>query len=128
MHGGKKKQPSLNKTVLKAQRKTQEIKELPDNDILDRCLLVMVNEAARCLDEGIVRSPADLDLAMIMGTGFPPFKGGLLHYADAIGGKEIIKRLHHLRKLYGSRFEVAPALLAYAEAGGFYRTGTGSRS
>jgi hypothetical protein len=45
----------------------------------------MVNEAAFCLEDGIVRDPARLDLAMIFGTGFPPFRGGLLRWADALG-------------------------------------------
>lgn len=95
-------------------------KELSDQDILDRCLLIMINEAARCLDEDIVDNAAELDLAMIMGTGFPPFRGGLLRYADSLGTRELIKRMQHLHNSTGERFMPAPALLAYAEAGGFY--------
>ena len=45
----------------------------------------MINEAAFCLEDGIVADPAKLDLAMIFGTGFPPFRGGLLRHADAVG-------------------------------------------
>jgi 3-hydroxyacyl-CoA dehydrogenase/enoyl-CoA hydratase/3-hydroxybutyryl-CoA epimerase len=48
------------------------------NDIIDRCILTLVNEASKCLDEGRVRTPEDVDLAMIMGFGFPPFKAGYL--------------------------------------------------
>ncbi len=114
----KSKKRKLNKAVLKLQGNV--VNELSDDDIRDRCIYVMINEAARCMDEGIVESPADLDLAMIMGTGFPPFRGGLLRYADHIGLKNVVKRLHSLQSSFGSRFEVAPALLAYSEAGTFY--------
>ena len=115
-----KKKRALNKTAQKAQLKFKQDRELSDEDIRDRCLFVMVNEAARCLDEGIVASPGELDLAMIMGTGFPPYRGGLLQYADKVGLKHIIKRMHDF-KYCGKRLEVAPALLAYSEAGGFYK-------
>jgi 3-hydroxyacyl-CoA dehydrogenase / enoyl-CoA hydratase / 3-hydroxybutyryl-CoA epimerase len=60
---------------------------------VDRMVLLMVNEAARILDEKIVATAGELDLAMIMGTGFPPFRGGLLRYADTIGVKAIVARL-----------------------------------
>ena len=80
----------------------------------------MINEAARCLDEGIVASPGELDLAMIMGTGFPPFRGGLLRYADYVGVDKIVQRMRDIKGC-GQRFEVAPALLAIAQTGSFYQ-------
>jgi len=55
------------------------------DEYLKRMIYVMVNEAARCLEEGVVGDPGDIDIGMIFGTGFPPFRGGLLHYADYIG-------------------------------------------
>lgn len=55
------------------------------DEYLKRMIYIMVNEAARCLEEGVVDEPADIDAGMIFGTGFPPFRGGLLHYADHIG-------------------------------------------
>ena len=54
-------------------------------EIVDRVVLAMVNEAARCLEEGAVEGPAQLDLATVFGTGFAPFRGGVLSYADARG-------------------------------------------
>jgi 3-hydroxyacyl-CoA dehydrogenase / enoyl-CoA hydratase / 3-hydroxybutyryl-CoA epimerase len=89
--------------------------------IRDRCVLPMINEAARILDEGIARSPGDVDLAMITGTGFPPFRGGLLRYADRLGLDTVVSRLRALAAEHGERFEPAPFLVRKAEAGeGFY--------
>ncbi|MFP5285350.1 MAG: 3-hydroxyacyl-CoA dehydrogenase NAD-binding domain-containing protein, partial [Thermoanaerobaculia bacterium] len=69
----------------------------PDPDaIADRMVLPMVNEAARCLEEGIVRSAGDLDLALIVGTGFPPFRGGLCRWADQEGLGRLIATLERL--------------------------------
>lgn len=67
------------------------------NDILDRCVLLMVNEASLILSEGVCASPEDVDMGMIFGTGFPPFRGGLLQYADHRGVGAIVDRLSQLR-------------------------------
>lgn len=74
------------------------VASLTDEDIRDCVLFVMVNEAARCLDEKIVDNPAYLDLALIMGTGFPPFRGGLLHYADERGISTVVDSLNKFYK------------------------------
>ena len=98
-----------------------ERKELPEQDILDRALLAMVNEAARVLEDGIVQSAGDVDLGMITGTGFPPFRGGLLRWADAIGMQQVLRRLEELHAQHGARFEPAPLIRERAAAGrGFY--------
>jgi len=83
----------------------------PDAEaIRERCLLVMVNEAARALEEEVVAGPGDVDLAMIMGTGFPPFRGGLLRWADARGTARTLADLEALAARLGARFEPAPRL------------------
>ena len=74
----------------------------------------MINEAARTLEEGIVISAAEVDLAMIMGTGFPPFRGGLLRFADTIHPRGIVDRLEMLAEKHGPRFTPAPALTRLA--------------
>jgi 3-hydroxyacyl-CoA dehydrogenase/enoyl-CoA hydratase/3-hydroxybutyryl-CoA epimerase len=89
---------------------------LSDIDIIDRTILIMVNEAARCLDEKIVSSVAHLDLAMITGTGFPAYHGGLLKYADNRGLDNIVKRLNELAKTYGNRFVPCEYLLKLQKA------------
>ena len=83
----------------------------------DRTILAMVNEAARVLEDGIVPSAADVDLGMIMGAGFPPFRGGLLKYADDRGLHEILATLSALHDAQGSRFEPSALLARLAEAG-----------
>ncbi|MCC6785420.1 MAG: enoyl-CoA hydratase/isomerase family protein [Planctomycetes bacterium] len=70
--------------------------EMRDEEIVDRLVLTMVNEAARCLEEEVVASPRELDLATVLGTGFAPFRGGLLRYADARGLGEVRQRLDEL--------------------------------
>lgn len=90
---------------------------------VDRMVYIMVNEAARILDEKIVATAGELDLAMIMGTGFPPFRGGLLRYADTIGAAAIVARLEELEKKYGSRFTPSEALRRLAAGNAkFYDT------
>jgi 3-hydroxyacyl-CoA dehydrogenase/enoyl-CoA hydratase/3-hydroxybutyryl-CoA epimerase len=94
---------------------------LPQREIVDRCVLPMVNEAARILEEGIARSPGDVDLAMITGTGFPPFRGGLLRYADTVGVRTILAKLESFARALGPRYEPAPLLRQKADAqAGFY--------
>ena len=71
----------------------------------------MLNEAIKCLEENIVTDPRYLDMAMLMGIGFPPFEGGLLKYADNQGLKEICEQLETLSKQCGDRFKPAQLLV-----------------
>lgn len=90
------------------------------SEIVDRLVLPMVNEAARCLAEGIVEHPNQVDLAMIMGTGFPPFHGGLCRWADTQGLSAVRDGLVSLQQTVGERFRVSEALEDYLKRGGFY--------
>jgi len=86
-----------------------------------RLVLPMINEAAFCLEENVVASPAKLDLAMIFGTGFPPFRGGLLRHADAVGIEHVLAWLKELAERFGTRFLPAESLRVLGESGGrFY--------
>lgn len=91
--------------------------ELSDAQIVDRAILLMVNEAARCLDEGVVANAAYLDMAMIMGTGFPAFRGGLLRYADTRGIADVVESLGIMSKRWGAQFTPAEPLKAMAADG-----------
>jgi len=72
----------------------------------------MINEAALCLEEGVCREAADVDIGMIMGAGFPPFRGGLLRYADHLGADRIVTQLERFQeKVNPHRFKPAATLL-----------------
>lgn len=84
------------------------------HEIVDRCVLAMVNEAARCLEEGILRSPRDGDIGAVFGIGFPPFRGGPFRYIDAVGVDEMLSRLDTLDGRYPERFKPADLLVEMA--------------
>ena len=86
-------------------------------EILQRLVLGMVNEAARALGEGVVRSPRDGDIGAIFGFGFPPFRGGPLRYADDLGAERIVTDLERLTERYGARFAPSEVLREHARAG-----------
>ncbi len=104
-NGHRRPNPDIS-ALLDASREHDGVKAAPltDEEIVDRAILIMVNEAARCLDEHIVDDPEKLDMAMVMGTGFAPFRGGLLRYADERGVDRIRDRLDELADRYGDRF------------------------
>jgi 3-hydroxyacyl-CoA dehydrogenase/enoyl-CoA hydratase/3-hydroxybutyryl-CoA epimerase len=90
---------------------------LNGEEIRRRLVLVMINEAARTLGDGIVARAAEVDLGMIMGTGFPPFRGGLLRFADEQHPRAILERLRGLADSLGERFKPAPVLEELADSG-----------
>lgn len=79
-----------------------------------RLVLPMVNEAARLLSEGVTDSADAVDLGTVLGLGFAPFRGGLAHFADAVGTDAIVRRLESLASAHGSRFTPAPLLARLA--------------
>jgi 3-hydroxyacyl-CoA dehydrogenase/enoyl-CoA hydratase/3-hydroxybutyryl-CoA epimerase len=85
-------------------------------EIRRRLVVAMLNEAARILDDGIVTAARDVDLAMIMGTGFPPFRGGLMRFADTLHPRGVLDRVRALQDRYGDRFAPAPLLVRLAES------------
>lgn len=84
-------------------------------EIAVRCSLMMLNEAARCLDEGVIRSARDGDIGAIFGIGFPPFLGGPFRYMDHIGITRIVDMLNEYTDKYGDRFKPCERLLAMAK-------------
>lgn len=81
-----------------------------------RLVLPMINEAIRCLEERVCTA-ADVDLAVIAGLGFPQSKGGILHYADEVGGQLVLAELERLTTTYGERFWPSPLLKRMVAAG-----------
>jgi 3-hydroxyacyl-CoA dehydrogenase / enoyl-CoA hydratase / 3-hydroxybutyryl-CoA epimerase len=84
-------------------------------EIQDRTVLAMVNEAVRCLEEGVLRSARDGDVGAVFGLGFPPFRGGPFRYVDAESSEMIIRRLEKLNARLAPRFEPAGLLIEMAE-------------
>ncbi|WP_045495116.1 fatty acid oxidation complex subunit alpha FadJ [Vibrio hyugaensis] len=111
---GKKKE--VDKSVYKLLNLTPESK-LSDNDIALRCVLPMLNEAVRCLDDGIIRSPRDGDIGAIFGIGFPPFLGGPFRYMDQFGLKELVEKMNEFASKYGDRYAPCDGLLTRAGEG-----------
>ena len=86
----------------------------------ERCVYMMLNEAARCLDEGIVRNARDGDIGAIFGIGFPPFLGGPFQYMDKIGATTLVSKLSQWQAEFGERFTPCDALIKMAEQGESY--------
>lgn len=101
--------------------KKNEQDKTADDHIVDRLILPMINEAAYCLAEGVVKKPDEIDTAMIFGAGFPPYTGGLLRYADTEGIRIIVDKLEKLSASVGERFGPAELLSSMADSNkGFY--------
>jgi 3-hydroxyacyl-CoA dehydrogenase/enoyl-CoA hydratase/3-hydroxybutyryl-CoA epimerase len=121
IHGEKGKK-QVNPEIAAAAKKVRDQQRIAPRaiareEVLDRCLLTWVNEAAKCLEERVIAKAGFLDLAMVMGTGFPPQRGGPLHYADQLGAKEVVDRLNRLHQRQGLRFKPAESLVAMAARG-----------
>ncbi len=96
-------------------------RELPETEIQQRISLALINEAALCLQEGILRSARDGDIGAVMGIGFPPFRGGPFWYVDQVGVDEIVVQLRMLESRHGPRFAPAQILVDLAAQDGTFR-------
>ncbi|MGD9080176.1 MAG: 3-hydroxyacyl-CoA dehydrogenase NAD-binding domain-containing protein [Desulfobacterales bacterium] len=92
-------------------------REMSKDEIIDVMLSLGINEAALMIEEGICDRPQDMDLALIYGLGFPPYRGGILRYADKWGLKNVCQNLIDLEKQYGPRFKPADLIKEMAEKG-----------
>ena len=88
--------------------------DMPAVQIQQRTVLAMLNEAARCLSDGIIRSARDGDVGAVFGIGFPPFRGGPFRYMDSLGVKIVVQRLEDLNARFPGRYEPAEMLLEMA--------------
>lgn len=86
-------------------------------EMVQRMTYPMINEAAMCLAEGIVSRVDDIEIGMIFGTGFPPFRGGLMHYADSEGIEKIVNTLDHFAQKFGVRFKPCDYLMEMKKSG-----------
>jgi 3-hydroxyacyl-CoA dehydrogenase/enoyl-CoA hydratase/3-hydroxybutyryl-CoA epimerase/enoyl-CoA isomerase len=92
---------------------------ITDQDIIDRMMLPLLIECSRCLEEGIVNTPVEVDIALIYGLGFPPFRGGPFRYADAVGLEALCEKAARFAAL-GKLYEPTARMLQLAEAGAPY--------
>jgi 3-hydroxyacyl-CoA dehydrogenase/enoyl-CoA hydratase/3-hydroxybutyryl-CoA epimerase len=121
VHGGKR--PKINTSVqelLRGERSASLSQSLPAavraSEGRERMVLLMVNEAALGLSEGLAANAATIDLAMVMGTGWAPHRGGPLHYADDRGLGDVVQALTALAARHGRRFDPCPELKRRAQA------------
>ena len=111
------KKKEVDQTVYALTPHGKDRKRFDRYEMAERCVLQFVNEAVRCLGEGILRSPRDGDIGAIFGLGFPPFLGGPFRYVDAQGLGKILQRTEHYQERFGKRFTPAPLLIEYVKAG-----------
>ena len=87
------------------------------DEITNRLIFLMVNEAARCLEGNVVATPEDADFGMMMGTGFAPFRGGPLRFADHFGLKKLVEEMDALQGSAGEKFAACDLLREHAQRG-----------
>ncbi|HEY1489510.1 MAG TPA: 3-hydroxyacyl-CoA dehydrogenase NAD-binding domain-containing protein, partial [Verrucomicrobiae bacterium] len=115
----KEAKPNPNISIYAQSRNARAISR---GELQERMVFLMVNEAARCLEEQIVTDPADVDFAMIMGTGFAPFRGGPLRHSDTVGAARLVGAMNHLVASGTAHFEPCKLLAGKAEAGEYFYT------
>jgi 3-hydroxyacyl-CoA dehydrogenase/enoyl-CoA hydratase/3-hydroxybutyryl-CoA epimerase len=97
-------------------------KNLSAQEIAERCMLPLLNEAALCLEEQVIASTRDGDIGTVFGIGFPPFRGGPFRYMDTLGAGAILAKLKQYQQSFGERFTPAPSLEKMAQSNGrFYK-------
>ena len=116
--GKEKGRKEVDRTVYDLLPGGQKRSSPPREEIAERCVLQMVNEAAHCLGEKILRSPRDGDIGAVFGLGWPPFRGGPFRYVDSLGAARIVERLSAYHDRFGPRFAPAPMLAELARMGG----------
>src|SRR2546428_7985715 len=118
---GESKEKEVDRTVYELTAQGQKRSSPTTGEIAERCVLQMVNEAAHCLGEGVLRSARDGDVGAVFGLGWPPFRGGPFRYADSLGAARVVERLRAYEGRFGLRFAPAPMLVALSRSGGkFY--------
>ena len=108
------KKGSVDQTVYEIYAPGRGRSEMSKEEIQRRTVYAMLNEAVRCLADGIIRSPRDGDVGAVFGIGFPPFRGGPFRYMDTIGIDTLVEQLDELNDRFPGRFEPAPLLVQMA--------------
>ncbi|MEO1368521.1 MAG: 3-hydroxyacyl-CoA dehydrogenase family protein, partial [Acidobacteriota bacterium] len=98
-------------------------REIDDQEIIERTWMQMLNETARCIEDGIISNPNDIDIGVIFGFGFPPFRGGMLREADRLGVDYVVSRLETYADRHGDRLAPAQLLVDMAKKGEKFHEG-----
>tara|TARA_R110002072_G_scaffold302999_1_gene491026 strand:- start:56670 stop:58868 length:2199 start_codon:yes stop_codon:yes gene_type:complete len=122
--GGKAVHESVLRSIAELRKSSgaASVLRLSREAIAERLVFPVINEAAICLAEGVARRPEDIDLAMVFGTGFAPFRGGPLRYAQSIGIQKVVDGLQELAKTH-SHLAPSEALIDCARRGAFDNAG-----
>jgi 3-hydroxyacyl-CoA dehydrogenase/enoyl-CoA hydratase/3-hydroxybutyryl-CoA epimerase len=123
----KGKKDGVDETVYDLIPNAPSRRDFSADEIRERTVMAMLNEAARALEDGIIRSPRDGDIGAVFGIGFPPFRGGPFRYMDTLGIADVVKRLEALNVRFPGRYEPAPVLVQMARAGEKFYPGTGKQ-
>src|SRR5690606_22268433 len=115
LYGGKKK--GVDESIYELLGEGRTRKRFSPEEVQERLYLQMCNEAALCLQEGILRSPRDGDVGAVFGLGFPPFRGGPFRWMDTLGTQEVVRRLRIYEERIGHRFRPAQLLVDMAREG-----------
>jgi 3-hydroxyacyl-CoA dehydrogenase/enoyl-CoA hydratase/3-hydroxybutyryl-CoA epimerase len=120
-HRGKQRKPDPE--IVARLGLTRERRPSNPDVLSERMVLAMINEAAHCLEDGVVADAGMVDLALIFGAGFPPFRGGLLRHADTLGLPNVESRLTALRAERGERYAPARLITRLVAEGGSFTLG-----
>jgi 3-hydroxyacyl-CoA dehydrogenase len=102
-------------------------REITDEEIIERCMYIMINEGAKILEEGYALRAADIDVVYVTGYGFPGYRGGPMWYADIVGLKKVRDRIREFHAQHGQFWEPAPLLNKLADAGATFASYDASR-
>ncbi|MDH3545609.1 MAG: 3-hydroxyacyl-CoA dehydrogenase family protein, partial [Gammaproteobacteria bacterium] len=87
-----------------------ERRDIGADEIVDRLIYALVNEGLKIVEEGIAQRPGDVDVVYVYGYGFPPWRGGPMHYADDVGLDNVLARINEFREHFGDNWTPAPLL------------------
>jgi 3-hydroxyacyl-CoA dehydrogenase/enoyl-CoA hydratase/3-hydroxybutyryl-CoA epimerase len=115
-YSGEKKHPDLELYDLLG----WQPRRISDQEIIERCVLRMMDETARAMDigdgdGGVIEDPRAVDIGVVFGLGFPPFRGGILREIDRLGAEHVVERLRYYADQHGERFRPAPLLVRRAQ-------------
>ena len=101
-----------------AAKENIERREISNEEILERCLLPMINEGAKIIEEGIAQRASDIDVVYVYGYGWPVYRGGPMHYANSLGLDKVLERIRHYHQTTGNDFwKPSSLLVSLAEKG-----------